>query len=234
MVTNNRGLLHEQVGALDKAVADFSRSIALNANNQAALHSRAHIYTKRDQWQKAAADYSRLIGLVKDPTQARQLYLARAQAYVQAGRYRDALADDQRLLERFPANAEVHNHLAWLLATCPDAKLRDATRAMQLAREALRLGEQVGMVWNTLGVAQYRAGESKAAIKSLEKSITLRDGGDAFDWFFLAMAHERLGHKDQARTWYGQAAAWMDEKQPKNDELRRFRTEAAELLGIQK
>ena len=62
----------------------------------------------------------------------------------------------------------------------------------------------------------------------------MRDGGDAIDWFFLAMAHERLGHKDEARTWYDRAAAWMDKNQPKNEELRRFRTEAAELLGIKK
>ena len=207
---NNRGVLHEQFGELDKAVADLSTCIELSANSQMALNSRARIYTKLGQWEKAAADYSRLIGLVKDPNQAGQLYLARAQAYVQAGRYREALADDQKLLELFPTNAQIHNNLAWLLTTCPDAKLRDSARAIRLARQALRLGEQVGMVWNTLGVAQYRAGESKAAIESLGKSLALRDGGDAFDWFFLAMAHQRLGHKDEARTWYDRADAWMD------------------------
>ena len=46
------------------------------------------------------------------------------------------------------------------------------------------------------------------------------------------MAHWQLGEKDEARQWYDQAVEWMEQKQPDNDELRRFRAEAAELLGI--
>ena len=64
--------------------------------------------------------------------------------------------------------------------------------------------------------------------------MELAKGGDAFDWFFLAMAHWRLGHKDEARAWYDKAAAW-DAKNlppPENEELRRFRAEAAALLGV--
>jgi tetratricopeptide (TPR) repeat protein len=77
-----------------------------------------------------------------------------------------------------------------------------------------------------------RAGDWKPAIATLEKSTELRDGGDASDWFFLAMAHWQLGHKDEARTWYDKAIEWMDKNQPQNEELQRFRAEAAELLGV--
>ena len=35
-----------------------------------------------------------------------------------------------------------------------------------------------------------------------------------------------------ARKWYDQAVEWMDKNQPTNKELRRFRSEAAELLGV--
>ncbi|MDB5314048.1 MAG: hypothetical protein JWO38_8250, partial [Gemmataceae bacterium] len=48
--------------------------------------------------------------------------------------------------------------------------------------------------------------------------------------FFLAMAQWELGNKDESRKRYDQAVKWMDEHQPKNDELRRIRTEAAILL----
>jgi eukaryotic-like serine/threonine-protein kinase len=228
---NNRGILHEQFGELDKAVTDFTRCIDLYPNSQN-LNNRARTYTKLGQWEKAAADYTRLIELNKDFTQTAQLLLARSQAYVQAGLYREAIADDQRLLKLLPANAEALNTLAWHLTTCPDIKLRDSAQAIRLAQQALQLGEQVGMVWNTLGVAQYRAGESKEAIESLGKSMVLRNGGDAFDWFFLAMAHEKLGHRDEARKWYDRAMAWMDENKSKNEELGRFRAEAAALLKL--
>ena len=75
-------------------------------------------------------------------------------------------------------------------------------------------------------------GEWKAAIEALTKSMELRKGGDSNDWFFLAMAHWQLGDKTQARSWYDKAVPWMEKNQPKNEELLRFRAEAAALLGL--
>ena len=60
--------------------------------------------------------------------------------------------------------------------------------------------------------------------------MSLREGGDSFDWFFLAMAHWRLGDRDQARTWLKRAVEWMDQHRPHDDELRRFRAEAETLV----
>jgi hypothetical protein len=64
--------------------------------------------------------------------------------------------------------------------------------------------------------------------------MELGKGGNSFDWYFLAMAHWQLGKKDESRKWYDQAVEWMEKNQPKNEELRRFRAEAAELLGFEK
>jgi WD40 repeat protein/serine/threonine protein kinase len=99
-------------------------------------------------------------------------------------------------------------------------------------KKAIELTPQDGNIWNTLGVARYRAGDWQPAIEALGKSIELRAGGDASDWFFLAMAHRQLGDKDQARTWFDKAVEWSVKNQPKNEELLHFRAEAAELLGI--
>ena len=46
------------------------------------------------------------------------------------------------------------------------------------------------------------------------------------------MAHWQLENRDEARKWYEKAAAWMEKKQSQNEELRRFRAEAAALLKI--
>src|SRR5262249_53519455 len=51
--------------------------------------------------------------------------------------FRRALALRERLAADFPAAAELATDLAWLLATCPDAGLRDAARAVGLARKAV-------------------------------------------------------------------------------------------------
>jgi serine/threonine protein kinase/predicted Zn-dependent protease len=124
------------------------------------------------------------------------------------------------------------NQLAWQLATSPDAKHRDPKQAVELAKKATELAPRKGEYWGTLGAAHYRAGDFKASIEALNQAMHLPNGGGSDNWFFLAMAHGKLGDMEQARKWCDQAVAWMDKNQPKNAELRRFRAEAEEVLGI--
>src|SRR5262249_21424523 len=143
-----------------------------------------------------------------------------------------AIAAYKSAIALAPPHAQPHNGLAWILATCADARLRDPRLAVALAKRAVQLAPRNPNYSNTLGAAHYRAGEWKDAIAALEKSVELRKGGDGFDWFFLAMAHWRLGEEGKARAWYDRAVRWMDENQRANEELRRFRAEAAGLLGV--
>jgi Tfp pilus assembly protein PilF len=78
-------------------------------------------------------------------------------------------------------------------------------------------------------VAYYRADEWQRARSALEKSMQ-HQGGNSWDWFFLAMTHWRLGDQINARRYYEQAVQWMEKNQPQNEELRRFRAEAEELV----
>lgn len=142
-----------------------------------------------------------------------------------------AVAAYAKAIEASPGSAEAHNNLAWFYATFPNITLRDPGKAVSLAKKVIELKPLDGAGWNTLGVAQYRAGDWPAAVEALTKSTELRDGGDAFDWFFLAMAHWQLGDKELARKWYGQAIGRMEKKQPSDDELEQFRAEADELLA---
>ena len=80
-------------------------------------------------------------------------------------------------------------------------------------------------------MAHYRNGDWKAAVGALKK-VAAQRGGDHGGWLILAMAHWQLGHKDEANAWHNRAVQWMDKYKPRDEELGRFRTEAAELLGI--
>ena len=80
-------------------------------------------------------------------------------------------------------------------------------------------------------MAHYRNGDDKGAIAALETAMRLREGGDSFDWFFLAMAHWRLGDRDKAQTWFDRAVQWMDKHKPHDAQLRRFRAEADTMLA---
>jgi tetratricopeptide (TPR) repeat protein len=174
---------------------ELNKGIEVDPKNVGAWTQRAFCYERIQQWDKAIANYTKVI-------------------------------------ELSPNDTQLHNNLAWKLATHPNPKGREPRRAVQWAQKAVELAPQKGDYWNTLGVANYRAGDWKAAIAALEKSMELRKGGDGFDWFFLAMAHEKLGDHQKARTWYDKAVGWVTNHQPENEELRRFRAEATELLRM--
>src|SRR5262249_31312816 len=140
-----------------------------------------------------------------------------------------------------PDHTGAHNNLAWLLATCPDAKLRDPDQAVKLAKKAVKLAPKVGAHWNTLGVAHYRAGDWKGAVGALDKAVELGRGGDAVDHLFLAMAHWKLGNHEEARKAHKLAVTWLEKNKEAlakdkglAEELRGFRAEAEEVLELKK
>jgi serine/threonine protein kinase/tetratricopeptide (TPR) repeat protein len=186
----------------------------------------------------AVAAYSRAIELAPKYSRA---YCKRALAYSELGEHDKAIADYSRAIDLDPEGAGACNSLAWLLATVPEVKLRDARRAVELAKKATELAPQQGAFWNTLGAARYRAGDWKAAVAALNKSMALRQGGNASDWLFLAMACWRLDDHDAARRYYDQAVQWLENNNPEGPsagtnlaELCRLRSEAADVLELTK
>jgi serine/threonine protein kinase/tetratricopeptide (TPR) repeat protein len=181
-----------------------------------------------EEYDRAARFLAKCVPLAdKDINLSEAQRKALAQAY--ADRARELLREAAK---RSTNNLEALNNLAWFLATHPDPRIRDPAQGVGLAKRTVELAPEVGGTWNTLGVAHYRAGDWKACIQALEKSMELQKGGDSSDWFFLAMAHAQMGDREEARICYDQAVTCMEKNKPGNSELHHFRAEAAELLGI--
>lgn len=147
------------------------------------------------------------------------------------GQFEAAIDHLQKAIELQPNYSDAHNGLAWLLSNCPDPRSRDPERAVGLASRAVELAPTRGGCWNTLGVAQYRAGEFDLAKRALNKSLELQ-GEDSFVLFFLAMAEWQIGKEDGARESYRKAVEWMENQRADDAVLIRFRSEAAELIGV--
>jgi serine/threonine protein kinase len=123
------------------------------------------------------------------------------------------------------------NVCAYFLVDCPDVTVRDPARAVALAEQAVTLQPRNGYYWHTLGVARYRSRDWRGAVTALERTLELNEGGGPHAWFFLAMSRQQLGDREQARTWYGKAANWMQKHRPPAEDLLRYWVEAATLLG---
>jgi tetratricopeptide (TPR) repeat protein len=185
------------------------------------------------QFDKLAADFP------EEPAYRHDLGLAHnllGLALHNSGRRRDARAEFRmavahyrQALARKP-DFRTPNDLSWLLATCPQKEFRDPVEAVQLAEKAARQNPGCGAVWNTLGVARYRAGKFEASVAALRESMRLRSGGDSSDWFFLAMAYWRLGDRERALYWYERALQEI-QRDPLCEPLGRYRQEAEAVLG---
>jgi tetratricopeptide (TPR) repeat protein len=208
-----RSASHSELGHLDAAISDLEKALPL-----------ATTVSRRCR----TLDYLGRLMLENGQHQQGQELLRRTIAY------QELLSENPDV--RAPLSSCLGN-LAWSLATCPVPQFRDPAQAVALARKAVEMSTTgkrlLSQRWNTLGVALYRNGDWKPAVAALEKSMGFRNGDDeAFNGFFLAMAHWQLGQRDQARTWYDRAAAWMEKNGPRDKELIRFRAEASALLDV--
>jgi len=203
--------LHYQQGKLDEAIAYYQTTIDLDRR-----HAPAHFCL--------------------------------AVALRARGKPEEALAHYRTANELLPNDPNPLNSLAWELATCAEPRLRDPAQAVALAKKVVVLSVKqgddrdkagrgrLGMYWNTLGVAHYRAGNLEETCSALQKSLELANPDEnryvCGDWFFLAMANWKLGRKDEARKLYDRGLEWMLKKAPKDEKFRGYRTEAAALMGI--
>ena len=132
-----------------------------------------------------------------------------------------------------PDNHWGPNNAASVLLVCNIPEVRNPLRAVELAQKATQLAPQHPGCWNTLGMAHYYAGNWQDAIAALETALSF-DPERAYNWFYLAMSHEKLGHKQEACRWLDKAREWMDQKgSGRDDQVRRLRTETEAVLGIE-
>jgi serine/threonine protein kinase/WD40 repeat protein/tetratricopeptide (TPR) repeat protein len=228
-----RGLLALALAQPEIAADDFRRVLAVEPDLERVRYRRAQALIRLGRHREALADLDIL--LAKGP-QDWALYQLRGIVRDALGDHDRARADREKATSLLPTDPRALNNGAWTYATAPIEE-RDPERAVVLARRAVALAPGQQLSLNTLGVALYRASQYAEAVSILEQSLAAGKGeSDAFDLFFLAMAHYRLGHADHARACFDRAVRWWGER--KNlpaqyiPELTSFRAEAAMVLAL--
>jgi WD40 repeat protein/tetratricopeptide (TPR) repeat protein len=228
-----RGLLALALAQPAIAADDFNRILAAEPDSEPDRYRRAKASIRLGRRREALADLDILITSEPDGW---ALYLVRGMVHDALGHSDQARADQEKAAALLPKDPGVLNNWAWIYATGPIEE-RDPERAVALARLAVAMAPGQQLSLNTLGVALCRAGDLLESISVLQRSLDAGKGElAAFDLFFLAMAHHRLGHAGQARACFDRAVRWWGER--KNlpaqhvPELTSFRTEAEAVLAL--
>jgi uncharacterized protein (TIGR03067 family) len=193
----------------EKAAAEYDAALKLNPQDpQVRLEShrnRGYGFTGLRQWGKAAAEFAKASELQPDDS---NLWRFRAVAHFAMGdadAYRQTCA---AMLQRFKKTEDDRTAANVLLAcVLRDDTFPDMGRLLPLTRVVDRLWH-----WGTWvrGAALYRAGRYEEAVRCLERAA-MTFNPRAWDWCFLAMAHHRLRHDDEARRCLAEAARWIDQ-----------------------
>jgi Flp pilus assembly protein TadD len=95
-------------------------------------------------------------------------------AFLRQGQAGEAAANFQKALELQPDNVDARKYLAWILATCPEASLRNGTEAVKLAQQADQLsGGNNPAILATLAAAQAEVGHFSDAMATAQKALGL-------------------------------------------------------------
>jgi tetratricopeptide (TPR) repeat protein len=97
-----------------------------------------------------------------------------AAALLQTGRARSALGEYEKALQIQPDSLPANASLAWILASNPDASLRDGARAVSLALRADQLsGGQNPFVAAALGAAYAEVGDFSQAVAAAQRALQI-------------------------------------------------------------
>ena len=95
-------------------------------------------------------------------------------AFFLKGEARDAIAHYQRSLDLQPQNAIAGKNLAWILATSPEASVRNGRKAVELAEQAVRLSGGTNSIFiGTLAAAYAEAGRFPEAVEMAQRARQL-------------------------------------------------------------
>jgi WD40 repeat protein len=227
-------------GVLAAHEARYQKKLAalkdLTRSTEAAQQARA--LAQAGRWDRAAAAFGKL---VEQEPQNHGLRFASIRSLVRVEDHAGARRACDRLMN---ANDRANLHieprpLVWSCVLIPDA-VSDQAGLVQLAEsynagrpEAKSIEKSDGL--NALGAALYRSGRFEEAVRRIEQSIQARDdGGDPRAFAFLAMAHHRLGHSDEARRWLDKLMAYRSKAGAdffwEEVEIRILRHEAESLI----
>jgi tetratricopeptide (TPR) repeat protein len=164
-----RGQCWARKGELDQAIADFTLVIQIDPRAVITYCHRASAWLEKRDLERAIADTSEAIRLVP---QCHYAYEVRGKAWARSQQYDQAISDWTEALRIDAKSPGAHGQLAWLFASCPEAKFRDGVAAVEQATKACEsTGWKNPALFETLAAAYAESGNFAQAVRWQTEAI---------------------------------------------------------------
>jgi tetratricopeptide (TPR) repeat protein len=168
---NNLGDALLRKGSLDEAIAQFRKVLEVNPASAGVQFNLGRALARKGMLDEAIEHLQKAAGA--DPGFAPAQYVLGDTFYMR-GNIPEALAHWRKGLQLEPDDLPALNQTAWVLATCPQASVRNGAEAVGLAERALQLsGGREPAVLDTLAAAYAEVGRFPEAAETARRAQAL-------------------------------------------------------------
>jgi protein O-mannosyl-transferase len=160
-----------QKGRADEAITEYQNALWINPDVAEAQFNLGNALRQKGRVDEAITQFQQALQIKPDFAEA---HYNLGNAFLQKGRVAEAISQYQQALQINSADTAVQNNLAWLLATCAEASLRNGNKAVELARQANALtGGENPIILHTLAAAFAEAGRFPEAVETAKRALRL-------------------------------------------------------------
>jgi tetratricopeptide (TPR) repeat protein len=160
-----------QKGQTKEAILQYQKALEINPGFMEALNNLGYCFLQRGQVDEAIAQFEKAVKL--EPNFVPE-YGNLGDAFRRKGKAGDAIANYQKAIELQPQFISARRKLAWMLATWPDASIRDGKKAVALAGQANQMTSgRDAEVLRTLAAAYAETGRFTEAVSTAQKALAL-------------------------------------------------------------
>lgn len=158
-------------GQSDEAMVHYEEAIRLQPYYADAYYNRGNVLFAKGRTDEAIADWEKALEIQPNDADA---HTGLGNALLRKGSLQEAIAHYEKALALAPEDPHSRNNVAWVLATASDASIRDGTRAVGFAEEAVQLsGGREPRFLRTLAAAYAESGRFSEAVAVAKQAAVI-------------------------------------------------------------
>ena len=171
LIQSNLGNALARKQLWDAAVDHLQEAVRLRPDYADAYFNLGSVLFQQGRIDQAIAQWQKALAIRPRDADAHRNV---ASALRKEGKLKEAISEYEQALNIAPEDSLALNNLAWILATCSDASMRDGARAVTLAAKAVQAsgGRDASFV-RTLAAAHAEAGHFAEAVATAEAAKAL-------------------------------------------------------------